>query len=108
MHVDLVQAERSFLRLIGILSIKVSNDDYDDYDDYDDDDDDDDYRCGGSIITSFYLVVNVVDINERCRSLHMITVKLTPILIIAGGRLCLRLSEVGHTFQCKSTYYRRC
>ena len=64
MHVDLVQAERSFLRLIGILFIKVSNDDNDDCDD------DYDYRCGGSIITSFYLVVNVVDINERCRSLH--------------------------------------
>jgi len=58
-HVDLVQVERSFLRLIGILSIKVSNDDNDDYDD--DDDYDYNYRCGGSIITSFYLVVNVVD-----------------------------------------------
>jgi hypothetical protein len=54
-HVDLVQVERNFLRLIGILSIKVNNDDNDDYDD------DYDYRCGGSIITSFYLVVNVVD-----------------------------------------------
>jgi hypothetical protein len=54
-HVDFVQVERSFLRLIGILSIKVSDDDDDDNDyDYD-------YRCGGSIITSFYLVVNVVD-----------------------------------------------
>jgi len=55
-HVDLVQVERSFLRLIGILSIKVSNDDYDDYDN-----DDYDYRCGGSSITSFYVVVNVID-----------------------------------------------
>ena len=71
MHVDLVQVERNFLRLIGILSIKVSDDDDDDNDDYDDDNDynddydddydDYDYRCGGSIITSFYLVVNVVD-----------------------------------------------
>ena len=55
MHVDLVQVERNFLRLIGILSIKVSNDDNDD------NDDDYDYRCGGSIMTSFYLVVIVVD-----------------------------------------------
>lgn len=51
----LVQAERSFLRLIGILSIKVSDDD---------DDDDGDYRCGGSSSSGYnfiFLVVNVVD-----------------------------------------------